>query len=76
MQLLSFKNNPVTLDANYKRDILKHLKALEMLDDEEISAEERFKTLGIFPQKLLEYSNQMKQFRKKKEIKKSLINDD
>lgn len=28
VQLLSFKNNPITLDANYKKDILKLLKNL------------------------------------------------
>lgn len=38
LQLLSFKNNPITLDANYKKDIVKTLKVLEVLDDVVISA--------------------------------------
>lgn len=38
LQLLSFKNNPITLDANYKKDIIKTLKILEVLDDVVISA--------------------------------------
>jgi len=39
LQLLSFKNNPITLDANYKKDIIRTLKILEVLDDVVISAE-------------------------------------
>ncbi len=39
LQLVSFKNNPITLDANYKKDILRTLKVLEVLDDVVISPE-------------------------------------
>ena len=39
LHLISFKNNPITLDANYKKDILKQLRLLEVLDDLAITPE-------------------------------------
>jgi hypothetical protein len=66
LHLLSFKNNPITLDANYKKDILKQLRLLEVLDDLAITPEEKFKAIGIFPSELMDYASQMNQFRKKK----------
>jgi hypothetical protein len=37
-----------------------------------ITPEEKIKALGKFPLELLEYSQQMNQFRKKKEMEKSM----
>jgi len=42
--------------------LIKNLKNLERLDDEEITIEERFKILGLFPKHLETYSNKLKNF--------------
>ena len=59
-------------DVDYKQKILKKLSALEMLDDQTITPVERFKILGIFPDKLAGYANQMRQFYSKKEVQARL----
>lgn len=43
-----------------------------MLDDQSITPVERFKILGIFPEKLVTYANQMRQFYTKKEVQAKL----
>ena len=63
------------MDANYKRDIIKALKSLEVLDDQNITPEERFKCIGKFPEHLLQYAANMRQFRTKKQIEKKLAED-
>ena len=64
MEILSLKGNPLLLEvlANYKLNLVKNLKNLETLDDEEISVEERFKILGMFPKHLIGYSEKLKTF--------------
>ena len=43
-------------DTNYKIDIIKALPVLEVLDEFNITPEERLKIIGKFPQHLLDYS--------------------
>lgn len=62
LQLVSMRNNPVCLDADYKQKVLRRLKNLETFDDQTVTPAERFKLLGIFPEKLLGYAGQMRQF--------------
>jgi hypothetical protein len=45
---------------------------LEVLDDQNITPAERFKILGVFPEKLLTYANQMKQFYTKRQVQSRL----
>lgn len=56
------KDNPLCLDVDYKQSILKRLKLLEVLDDQNITPTDKFKILGLLPSKVATYNSQMRQF--------------
>lgn len=59
-------------DVDYKLKILRKISSLEVLDDQNITPAERFKILGVFPENLLTYANQMKQFYTKRQVQAKL----
>jgi hypothetical protein len=48
------------------------LPALEVLDGQNISVEEKFIIMGKFPAHLKAYAGNLRQFRSKKEVEKKL----
>ena len=62
-------------NANYRSSIIKGLANLQLLDDLPVTVEERFKSVGKFPQHLVQYAANMKHFRAKKQIEKELAEE-
>lgn len=60
LQILSFYGNEVTKSSDYKVNLVKYLPEIENLDGKELSSEEKFRLLGIFPSQLEPYSIRLK----------------